>query len=167
MVALLDPLQEGGELTAAAARAMEELVVTGRPLLRSKLRGLPPLPQAVPGLERVAEVLKQERGALTVEEQVRLLLQSLQHDSPSVQATAVQVSLYILRIDRNMVMGLQEQAFIWCWTHESFETHSRHCRLQVPQQLGELHLMKYPKSQQCTANFMHFHASKSLLHQIA
>ncbi len=90
VVALLEPLQEGGALTAAAAKAMEELVVRGRPLLQSKLRGLPPLPQSVPGLEKVAEVLKQERGALTIEEQVRLLLQSLQHDSASVQATTVQ-----------------------------------------------------------------------------
>ncbi|BDA43155.1 Serine/threonine-protein kinase ATR at C-terminar half [Coccomyxa sp. Obi] len=69
VVALLEPLQEGGALTAAAAKAMEELVVKGRPLLQSKLQGLPPLPQSVPGLEKVAEVLKQERGALTIEEQ--------------------------------------------------------------------------------------------------
>jgi hypothetical protein len=91
VVALLEPLQEGGKLTAAAARAVEELVVTGRALLQAKLRGLPPLPQSIPALESVGEVLKQERGTLTVEEQVRLLLQSLQHDSPNVQATAVQV----------------------------------------------------------------------------
>lgn len=90
VVALLEPLQEGGALTAAAAKAMEELVVKGRALLQSKLQGLPPLPQSVAGLERVSEVLKQERGALTIEEQVRLLLQSLQHDSASVQATTVQ-----------------------------------------------------------------------------
>ena len=90
VVALLEPLQEGGPLTAAAAKAMEELVVKGRSLLQSKLQGLPPLPQSVAGLERVAEVLKQERGALTTDEQVRLLLQSLQHDSASVQATTVQ-----------------------------------------------------------------------------
>ena len=92
MVALLEPLQEGGALTAAAAKAMEELVVKGRALLQSKLQGLPPLPQSVAGLERVSEVLKQERGALTIEEQVRLLLQSLQHDSASVKATALQVT---------------------------------------------------------------------------
>ena len=92
VVALLEPLQEGGLLTAAAAKAMEELVVKGRALLQSKLQGLPPLPQSVAGLERVSEVLKQERGALTIEEQVRLLLQSLQHDSASVQATTVQAS---------------------------------------------------------------------------
>lgn len=96
VVALLEPLQEGGLLTAAAAKAMEELVVKGRALLQSKLQGLPPLPQSVAGLERVSEVLKQERGALTIEEQVRLLLQSLQHDSASVQATTVQASPLLL-----------------------------------------------------------------------
>jgi hypothetical protein len=41
-------------------------------------------------LRQVAEVLRQERGALDLDEQVRLLLASLRHDSASVQATAVQ-----------------------------------------------------------------------------
>lgn len=47
MVALLEPLQEGGALTAAASRALEELIIEGRSLLQAKLKGLPPLPQSV------------------------------------------------------------------------------------------------------------------------
>jgi len=43
-------------------------------------------------LEKVSDILAQERGNLTVEEQVQQLLQSLQHDSASVKATALQVT---------------------------------------------------------------------------
>ena len=39
---------------------------------------------------QVEEELEKERGALGLDEQVQLLLHSLQHDSASVQATAVQ-----------------------------------------------------------------------------
>ena len=42
-------------------------------------------------LEKVSSILTQERGNLTVEEQIHQLLQSLQHDSASVKATALQV----------------------------------------------------------------------------
>ena len=42
-------------------------------------------------LEKVSSILVQERGNLTVEEQIHQLLQSLQHDSASVKATALQV----------------------------------------------------------------------------
>lgn len=47
VVALLEPLQEGGALTVAASRALEELVIRGRGLLQAKLKGLPPLPQSI------------------------------------------------------------------------------------------------------------------------
>ena len=40
----------------------------------------------------MSDILAQERGNLTVEEQVQQLLQSLQHDSASVKATALQVT---------------------------------------------------------------------------
>lgn len=46
----------------------------------------------VQALEKVSEILAQARGNLTVEEQVQQLLQSLQHDSASVKATALQVT---------------------------------------------------------------------------
>ena len=47
---LLDPLQEGGAVAAAAVSVLEQLVVHARPLLGDKLKTLPPLPQAVEGL---------------------------------------------------------------------------------------------------------------------
>ena len=47
----------------------------------------------VQALEKVSDILAQERGNLTVEEQVQQLLQSLQHDSASVKATALQVPI--------------------------------------------------------------------------
>ena len=46
-MALLEPLQEGGALTASASRALEELIIKGRSLLAAKLKGLPPLPQSI------------------------------------------------------------------------------------------------------------------------
>ncbi|KAK9914842.1 hypothetical protein WJX75_001188 [Coccomyxa subellipsoidea] len=142
VVALLEPLQEGGALTAAAAKAMEELVVKGRALLQSKLQGLPPLPQSVAGLERVSEVLKQERGALTIEEQVRLLLQSLQHDSASVQATTVQELRPYLHSHRAWLSGL--------WTASggsaSLEGKKEHAAL-LSQLLGSLLKICDPEAQ--------------------
>lgn len=47
---LLDPLQEGGRVAAAAVNVLEQLVVHARHLLGDKLKTLPPLPQAVEGL---------------------------------------------------------------------------------------------------------------------
>ena len=47
---LLDPLQEGGAVAAAAVSVLEQLVVHARPLLGDRLKTLPPLPQAVEGL---------------------------------------------------------------------------------------------------------------------
>ena len=50
VVTLLDPLQEGGAVAAAAVTVLEQLVVHARHLLGDKLKTLPPLPQAVEGL---------------------------------------------------------------------------------------------------------------------
>ena len=50
VVTLLDPLQEGGPVAAAAVSVLEQLVVHARLLLGDKLKTLPPLPQAVEGL---------------------------------------------------------------------------------------------------------------------
>ena len=49
---LQEALQEGGRITAAAARAVEELVVGHRALLRPLLKRLPPLP---PGVDALAK----------------------------------------------------------------------------------------------------------------
>ena len=46
-MALLEPLQEGGALTLASSRALEELIIKGRGLLQAKIKGLPPLPQSI------------------------------------------------------------------------------------------------------------------------
>lgn len=50
VVTLLDPLQEGGAVAAAAVTVLEQLVVHARHLLGDKLKTLPPLPQVVEGL---------------------------------------------------------------------------------------------------------------------
>ena len=50
MVTLLDPLQEGGAVAAAAVTVLEKLVVHAKHLLGERLKTLPPLPQAVEGL---------------------------------------------------------------------------------------------------------------------
>ena len=47
---LLDPLQEGGAVAAAAVTVLEQLVVHAKHLLGERLKTLPPLPQAVEGL---------------------------------------------------------------------------------------------------------------------
>ena len=49
---LQEALQEGGRITTAAARAVEELVVGHRALLRPLLKRLPPLP---PGVDALAK----------------------------------------------------------------------------------------------------------------
>jgi hypothetical protein len=57
VVALMDALQEGGAVTAAAMRVVEELVVVCRRNHRDKLRVIPPLPNWLPELERLNEVV--------------------------------------------------------------------------------------------------------------
>jgi hypothetical protein len=52
VVVLQEALQEGGPVAAAAARAVEELVVGNRGLLQAQLRRLPPLP---PGVDALAK----------------------------------------------------------------------------------------------------------------
>ena len=52
VVALLEPLQEGGAVTAVAACAVEALVISARPLLGERLRTLPPLPHGIPSLAK-------------------------------------------------------------------------------------------------------------------
>ena len=56
VVTLLDPLQEGGPVAAAAVMVLEQLVIHARHLLGDKLKTLPPLPQAVEGLGNGAYV---------------------------------------------------------------------------------------------------------------
>lgn len=53
VVAMLDPLQEGGHVTAAAAAVLDQLVVKSRSLLKDKMKSLPPLPQ---GIDRLGNI---------------------------------------------------------------------------------------------------------------
>ena len=87
----MDCLQEGGIVMAAAARVLEAMVIDNRKLLRTQIRGLPPLPRSLPALGSVVDVIEQERGKLTSAEMVQLLLQSLSHHSLSVRAAALEV----------------------------------------------------------------------------
>lgn len=45
VVAMLDPLQEGGPVTTAAAAVLDQLIVKSRHLLKNSIKSLPPLPQ--------------------------------------------------------------------------------------------------------------------------
>lgn len=56
VVALLESLQEGGPVSAAAIRVLEELVLICRRTHRDKLRTIPPLPNWLPELEKLNEV---------------------------------------------------------------------------------------------------------------
>ena len=47
---MLDPLQEGGPVTADAVTVLEQLVVQSQHMLGDRIKSLPPLPQAVQGL---------------------------------------------------------------------------------------------------------------------
>lgn len=56
VVALLEPLQEGGAVSAAAIRVLEELVLVCKRNHRDKLRTMPPLPNWMKELEQLNEV---------------------------------------------------------------------------------------------------------------
>ncbi|KAL3137629.1 hypothetical protein ABBQ38_004906 [Trebouxia sp. C0009 RCD-2024] len=106
VVTLLDPLQEGGPVAAAAVNVLEQLVVHARHLLGDKLKTLPPLPQAVEGLGPVNAVIAKERGNLTIEESIRIPLQALADHSLSVRKTALQDIRNILHQHRSWLVGL-------------------------------------------------------------
>jgi hypothetical protein len=91
VVTLLDSLLEGGKITAAAARVLEDLIVGRQGLLGKRLQSIPPLPAHIQGLSNVYAVMKKERGNLTAEEQCRLLVDSLAHPSLSVRGTSLMV----------------------------------------------------------------------------
>ena len=57
VVTLLDPLQEGGPVAAAAVTVLEQLVVQSKNLLADRIKTLPPLPQAVQGLGQLLLLL--------------------------------------------------------------------------------------------------------------
>lgn len=75
----------------AAVRVLETLIITHGNALRDHIKALPPLPQSLPALVRVNEVIAQQRGRLKYNEQIQLLLPALGHHSQSVRAMALQV----------------------------------------------------------------------------
>jgi hypothetical protein len=96
VVALLDPLQEGGRVMAAAVRVMEAMIVDNRSVLTDQIKALPPIPKSVSALQRVIDTVEAERGKLGHNETVNLLLQSLGHHSLSVRAATLEVPLPLL-----------------------------------------------------------------------
>ncbi|KAI3426356.1 hypothetical protein D9Q98_008728 [Chlorella vulgaris] len=106
VVALMDALQEGGAVTAAAMRVVEELVVVCRRNHRDKLRVIPPLPNWLPELERLNETLANERGKLSSQEQIELLIQSLGDESMTVRATTLRELRNLLASRREWALGL-------------------------------------------------------------
>jgi hypothetical protein len=56
VVALMEPLQEGGAVCGAAVKALDELVTICRRTHRDKLRFIPPLPNWLPELQKLNEV---------------------------------------------------------------------------------------------------------------
>ncbi|KAL0029509.1 hypothetical protein WJX79_000191 [Trebouxia sp. C0005] len=106
VVTLLDPLQEGGPVAAAAVTVLEQLVVHSKHLLGERLKSLPPLPQAVEGLGRINAVITEQRGSLTTEESIRIPLKALGDHSLSVRTTALQDIRNILHHHRPWLGGL-------------------------------------------------------------
>ena len=91
VVTLLEPLREGGAVLAAAARVLDALIVDHGHLVKDEIKALPPLPPSAAPLSRVTAAVARERGRLTQQETVLLLLQSLSHPALSVRATTLQV----------------------------------------------------------------------------
>ena len=88
---MLEPLTEGGQVTAAAADVVEGVVTAGRQHFRDQLRRLPPLPPSIQALQRSIAVLAEERGTTVAEDHIMAALESLRHHSLAVRANALQV----------------------------------------------------------------------------
>lgn len=94
VVAMLEPLTEGGEVSAAAAGVVQGAVSAGRQHFPEQLRKLPPLPPSIPALQSSNAILAEQRGTVTAEEHIDASLESLQHHSLAVRANALQVLPY-------------------------------------------------------------------------
>lgn len=107
VVALLDGLQEGALVGAAAARVVEELIAACRVHYPEKIRSMPPLPQRMLELRHVNGLLQEARGSLTTEQQVEVLLESLTDEALSVRSTALQELRVVLASRRDWVATLK------------------------------------------------------------
>ena len=88
---MLEPLTEGGQVSAAAAGVVQGVVSAGRQHFPDQLRRLPPLPPSIPALQTCNAILAEQRGTVTAEEHVAASLESLRHHSLAVRANALQV----------------------------------------------------------------------------
>ncbi|PSC70468.1 serine threonine-kinase ATR isoform X1 [Micractinium conductrix] len=106
VVALLEPLQEGGPVSSAAIKVLDDLVAILKRTHRDKLRSMPPLPSGMPELDKLNETLGKERGKLTPQEQIELLIASLGDESMTVRATALRELRSVLSSRREWALAL-------------------------------------------------------------
>lgn len=99
---MLEPLNEGGQVSAAAAAVVQAVVETGRQHFKEQLPSLPPLPPSISALQHSNTVLAEERGTMTAEEHIEGSLESLRHDSLAVRSNALQVGRTCCRLDRGL-----------------------------------------------------------------
>jgi hypothetical protein len=110
VVALMEPLQEGGPACAAAGRVVAELIAACRAAYPARLRAMPPLPQWPPELAHVNALLAEGRGVLSAREQAELLLEGLGDESASVRSTALQELRALLAARRDWALDVQSAA---------------------------------------------------------
>ena len=111
VVALLPSLQdtESPLVAKLASKVVADLVTVCQqePRFRAKLKAMPPLPAAGPEeLLKVNVILQEERGQLTTEEHIELLIQSLEDESAAVRATALNELRLVLSSKRDWLLGL-------------------------------------------------------------
>lgn len=107
VVTLLEGLQEGGHVGAAAARVIEELITSCRSHFPDKIRSMPPLPQRLLELRHINTMLQEARGSLTTHQHVELLLESLGDEALSVRSTALQELREVLSSQRTWLINLK------------------------------------------------------------
>lgn len=110
VVTLLEGLQEGGHVGAAAARVVEELITACRSHFPAKIRSMPPLPQRLLELRHINTMLQEARGSLTTHQHVELLLESLGDEALSVRSTALQELREVLSSQRTWLIHLRNDA---------------------------------------------------------
>jgi hypothetical protein len=109
VVTLLECLQEGGQVGAAAARVIEELITACRAHFPDKIRAMPPLPQRLLELRHINTMLQEARGSLTTHQHVELLLESLGDEALSVRSTALQELREVLSVQRTWLINLKSE----------------------------------------------------------
>ena len=106
VVTLLEGLQEGGLVGAAAARVVEDLIAACKVHYPEKIRSMPPIPARLLELRHVNGMLQEARGNLTIPEHVELLLESLSDEALSVRSTALQELRAVLANRRDWIATL-------------------------------------------------------------